>query len=317
MFAVGVLLMAACAPSAQDLNPPEREDEVLPGEDRALTDRLHLPIYDYRTDNAQLAIIEQATNIHVETCMRDLGFDYTNAEPGEDHREVDTAFFGPNGEYRRYGNVRMTIAEEYGFGVPEHLGQGQEEEASSPWIINHSGQTEQDAIDALRGDRENIFTPSGTPVPEYGCVGWAQQQVDPNTVFVTKEEAQAGQAGQQSGIAETAEWIKRISFEQMLDDSPVIDAMDEWSACMEQNGYPGEDMWLVGSSDSRVAADDTTAAVTSVECKEETGLIDLMVETETDIQVRLIAENEPELLERYAQLEEAVENAAASLEGAN
>lgn len=315
-LALGALLTAACAPAPESLNPPERDAAVRPGEDRELTERLHLPIYDYRTDAAQMNVIEQVTRIHVEECMRGLGYEYSRAGEAEDRSEAETAFFGPNGEYRRYGNVSTGIAERYGFGVPDFMQPEEDGEAGAGSTINHSGQTLQDAQDALFGDRQGIHTPSGEPVPEYGCVGRAQLQVDPNTVFVTKEEAQAGTPGEQPGVAETAEWIKRTSFEQMLDTPEVIDVMEGWSECMGLAGYPGEDLWSVGSSDSQVAVDDTEAAVVSIDCKEETGLIDLMVETETEIQVSLIAQNEPELLERYEQLEQVVEAALASLEDA-
>lgn len=316
--ALSALGLVACAPSADDLTPPDRDRSAQAGEDPELTERLHLPIYDYRTDMAQMGLIQQATDIHVEECMRELGYDYTSSGPSGEHEEEDTAFFGPNGEYRRYGNVSAESAEKYGFGVPDHLdggeaGEGVEEPETAPWTINHSGQTEQDALDSLFGDRAGILTPSGQPVPEFGCVGWAQQQVDPNTVFVTKEEAQSGVAGEQSGIAETAEWIKRTSFEEMLDTSEVIDVIDAWGRCMAEAGYPGEDFWLVGSSESLVAVDDTEAALVSVACKEETGAIDLMVETEREIQVRLISQNESELLERYEQLEAVVDRALDSV----
>lgn len=308
--------VAACAPGIDDLHPPERDRTILSGEDRELTERLHLPIYDYRTNDAQLEIIRQAVDIHIERCMRTLGYDFTVVKGNDDHDEVDTAFFGPNGEYRRYGNVSLENATTYGFGAPDHLApaQEEEEESSQPWIIDHSGQTRQDALDALFADRSDILTPSGEQVPEHGCIGWAQQQVDPHTTFVTREQAENGVDSQQPGISGTAEWIKNTSFEQMLDTPEVIDATAKWTDCMDRSGYPGEDFWLVGSSESRVATDDTVAAVTSVECKEEVGLINLMVQTETEIQVDLISQHENELLERYAQLEEAIEGALSSLE---
>ncbi|WP_017546490.1 hypothetical protein [Nocardiopsis prasina] len=260
-----------------------------------------------------MKVIEQATQVQVEECMRGLGYDYTNAAEDSQRSETEMAVFGPNGEYRRYGNVSMSIAEQYGFDVPDFMVSESDEGRASP-TIDHSGQTLEDAQNALFGDEVRIQTPSGGSVPEFGCVGWAQQQVDPNTVFVTKEQAQVGTPGEQSGIAETAEWIKRTSFEQMLDTSEVIEVSAEWSTCMDLAGYPGEELWLVGSSDSQVAADDTEAAVTSIHCKEETDLIDVMVATEVEIQVGLIAQHEPELLERYEQLERVVESAVSSLE---
>lgn len=311
--AVALGFLVACSPGTDGLGPLERDATVLPGEDRDLTERLHLPIYDYRTNEAQLRTITQAAGAHVESCMRGLGYDYTHVPETNEHLETDTAFFGPHGEYRRYGLVSLDSAEEYGFGAPEHL-DGAEEGTDPPWRIDHGGQTEQDAMDALFGGREDVHTPSGEPVPVHGCFGWAHARVDPHMEIVTKEQAQEGIAGEQPGIAGTAEWIKAVSFDRALDDAEVIDAMGEWVVCMDGAGYPGEDFWLVGSSESAVAVDDTVAAITAVECKEEVGLIDLMVRVETEVQVELITRHETELLERHAQLEEAVENALTSLE---
>ncbi|WP_143847341.1 hypothetical protein [Nocardiopsis sp. JB363] len=262
-------------------------------------------------DESEATLIEKATNLLLEDCMQNLGFDFSFTVDDEINQD-NMAFFGPNREYRRYGNASIESAEKYGFGAPEFLQEG-ENGGGAEWEIGHSGPTFQDAQDSIFGSRTGIQTPSGESVPEYGCQGWSQQQIDPGAKFISKSEAQSGEVSEQAGVNSIAENIKRDSFFMALSDPQVQSVIDDWDACMLEAGYPNEDIWEIGTGDTQVQTDDREAALTDVECKNDTSLLDTFVESETRVQEHMISQNENSLMIRYDELQNGVDLAVNAL----
>ncbi|WP_051046024.1 hypothetical protein [Nocardiopsis alkaliphila] len=318
--------VAAVGCSTSDSPAPDAElredaESPVPGADEAMDELFDLPIHAYMFTAVEQATLRNAHEILVEECMRDLGFSFTRGEP----QEVDplsVAAFGPQSNYLGRWHVDAEYAAENGFSHPEELLRQHEEEMFDGRYeegaggelrdlrIDHQGQTYDAAVAALQGFPEGAETPSGDPVPEWGCEGWAETELDEGVRIIGVEEAQAGEVPTPLGESPVATQISNDSQEEAAADQEVLDAEAAWRDCMADSGYPGEDPDTVGSGrDTRVDSDDTEAAVRNVECREEAGLTETYLEVLSRIQERDIAANETALRERAEEMEAVLERA--------
>lgn len=152
------------------------------------------PIHAYMFTTAEDVTLQNAQQILVEECMRDLGFDFTRGEPQEVD-PVSLAAFGPYHNYPGRWHVDAEYAAEHGFSHTEELlAQGQEEGHTGGGTpddprIDHRGSDYDDAVAALQGFPEDTVTPSGDPVPEWGCEGRAQGEIDEGVRLIGVEQA--------------------------------------------------------------------------------------------------------------------------------
>ena len=131
-----VFALAGCSSSAEGPDPDSSEevsptegassDFVRPedpyaGADTTLSERPHLPVHDHRLDLYERYVVDRAVDTLVVECLVDLGHEASVA-PETRMDPLAMSAFGPQREYRRYGNVRVDIAEEHGFGPPEDEG---------------------------------------------------------------------------------------------------------------------------------------------------------------------------------------------------
>ena len=308
--------------SAQEDTGPSadlREDTgtPVPGADQERDALFTLPIHAYLFSTVEDTTLRNAHEILVEQCMRDLGFSFTR---GEDLLvdPVSVEAFGPFDNYLGRWHVDAEYAAEHGFSHTDELLEQGIEPASggSDPRIDHRGQTYDAAVAALSGFPEDTETPSGDPLPEWGCTGWAEQRLDEGVHIIGVEEAQAGESATALGGNPVADQIMHTSFEEAASDQRLLEAESAWRDCMAQAGYPGEDPDTVGSGkDTDVDSEDTEAAVRNVECREESELTQTYVDVLSEIQEREIEENQTALQERAEEMEAALERAIELTEG--
>lgn len=321
--ALSALALSGCTAdegTGPDADLREDADASAPGTDEEMDELFELPVHAYMFTVVEENTLYNAHDLLVEECMRDLGFSFSRSEP----RQVDpatVAAFGPQHNYLSRWHVDAEYAAEHGFSHPEELlEQGVEEEGGEEPLsdprIDHEGQTYEDAVAALNGLPEGTATPSGDPVPEWGCTGWAEGELDEGVRIIGMEEAQNGEVPTPLGGNPVATEISNNSQEEAAADQGVLDAEAAWTECMSDSGYPGEHPDTVGSGrDTALASEDTEAAVRNVECREESELTRTYVDVLTGIQERDIDANQTALQERAEEMERALEQAVEVLEG--
>ncbi|WP_150243354.1 hypothetical protein [Nocardiopsis quinghaiensis] len=270
-----------------------RPEDPYAGVDAELSERLHLPVYDYRLDVYEEYVVNRAVSTLIVECLVDLGYEASvNSDTRMDLLRMRA--FGPQREYRRYGNTRIDIAEEHGFGLPA------EDRGDPAYRIGGDADLRAQAETAVSGGEEGAETPSGEPVPEGGCMTRARRQIDPDSSmpFETTENGAPADVPTSHGLADD---LLMESFFAAMEDPGVIAATAAWEECMagRVDGYHGTPMSGEG------AAGET--AVPSVECKGSSGYLDAFVGAERDILDGLVAEHEEALTERRDRLRENLE----------
>ena len=294
------------ADAATDAEPePDPQEEADPYEhmDAELSERLHLPLYDYQLDAYEMYVVGLAEQVLAVDCMTGLGYEARiNAESAFDRDRM--RFFGPHGEYRRYRMVRVDVAESHGMEVPEEPRVEAlrfDEADADPWAAYMDG-----------GD--HIETPSGEGVPDGGCLAQARRDIDPDLPTHSGEDPLALESREVPGYNELAENLLGESFTAALDDPSVVAAEAAWQVCMAENGYPGERLWGIGDTGSAIAPNDTDGVAASAECLDSSGYIDAAASVETSLQETMIAEHESALTDRREQVERDLETAQEILD---
>jgi hypothetical protein len=313
------LALTGCSPgpdaSGPEANLREGGGQPVPGADEEMDELFQLPVHAYQFTAVEENTLRNGKQVLVEECMRNLGFNFTRDEP----REIDpvgVAAFGPQNNYLGRWHVDAEYAAEHGFSHPEELldAEEQSEVPSKDPRIDHEGATYEDALAALTGFPEGAQTPSGDSVPEWGCEGWSEAELDEGVNLIGVEEAKEGGSAVPLGINPIATDIANRSYEEAENDQRLLDAESAWVECMAESGYADEYPDTIGSGkETAVDSDDTEAAVRNVECREESSLTDTYVEVLTEIQGREIEENEAALQERAEQMERALERAGEIL----
>lgn len=268
-----------------------RPEDPYAGADTTSSERPHLPVYDHRLDLYERYVVDRAVDTLVVECLVDLGHEASVA-PETRMDPLAMSAFGPQRECRRYGNVRVDIAEEHGFGLPE-------DEGGDPYLLGEDADLRALAEAALRNGGPDIDTPSGDPVPEGGCLSWARKRIDPN--FSPRSGPEDGTVNDVPGSHVLVEDLLDESFAAAMEDSRVVAATVAWEECMagQVDGYPGSPTSGEGSS--------SRAAVPHVECKDSSGYLDTVVDVERDFLKGAMAEHEEVLTERRDELRKQVE----------
>ncbi|WP_159944963.1 hypothetical protein [Nocardiopsis sp. FR6] len=269
------------------------------GMDAGLSERLHLPLYDFQLDQYERSVVGRAELTLTVECLVDLGYE-AELNPGAGEDPLMMRAFGPHHEYRRYGNARVDIAEEYGFGLPDEPRGGPGDE---PYTVGGGPELAEQArtaafgLDPQAGPAPDFTTPSGEPVPEGGCMTRARRQIDPGSAlpFDTDGEGYALDVPESNVLAES---LLGESFTAAKDDPAVAAAAAVWEDCMAGavDGYPGT------ASSSEGAAPE--AAVPGAECRDTSGYLDAFAEAERAVAAGIVAEHEEALTERHERLRE-------------
>jgi len=155
---------------------------------------------------------------------------------------------------------------------------------------------------ALTGDGFIWVADGAAGIPAGGCVAQAQERL----------------YGERVARSETfyriQGWI-REAFRSSRSDPEVVAALRRWQACMEEAGWVGYEDPLElataftanGIYDPRIRAD--------IECKEETGLVEVWSRVESRYQEQVLAAHEAEILAWVEQREQALERARGVVDG--
>ncbi|MFL1434905.1 hypothetical protein [Nocardiopsis protaetiae] len=266
--------------------------------DPELSERLHLPLYDYMLDEYEQWTVRRAQDALAVECLTGLGYDVSAAPYGT--ADVLLAHFGPRHEYRRYGVARVDLAEEYGFEVPE-------EEPGDPYLYGE-GVDEEAVFAALHGFPAVDSTPSGEPVPEGGCNHQANLRLNPDSpppdeegMWVTPE---GGAEPDLPGVHPLALNLTIDSYSAGEQDPEVVAAAGAWKECMD----------LAADAAGPVGASEATGdAVRTARCLDSSGFLDAFVAAETRAQEPMIEEHREALEERRDRLAEELAAAREAL----
>ncbi|WDZ92242.1 hypothetical protein [Nocardiopsis sp. HUAS JQ3] len=269
-----------------------RPEDPYAGMDAELSERLHLPVYDYRLDEYEGYVVRRAEDTLTVECLVDLGYEAeVNSALGMD--PLTMRAFGPQHEYRRYGNTRVDIAREHGFSLPP-------DDVADPYLLGGDAGLREQAHSAVLSSGEGLRTPSGDTVPEGGCVGQARQRIDPDGAPAHETDGE-GNSPDTPDSHLLVEELLGDSYLVAMNDPAVAEATVAWEACMAAavDGFHGTPLSGEGS--------DSEAAVPTLECTDSSGYLDAFVAAERAVLEGLIAEHEEALTARRDQLRENLE----------
>ncbi|NKZ01656.1 hypothetical protein [Nocardiopsis alborubida] len=311
-----VLAMAGCADGASGAEPspsssppssPEggegnsgseetaafvRPEDPYAGMDAGLSERLHLPVYDYRLDEYEGYVVRRAEDTLTVECLVDLGYE-AEVNSAMEMDPLTMRAFGPHNEYRRYGNTRADIAEEHGFSLPL-------DDVADPYLLGGDADLREQARSAVLSTGEGLSTPSGDTVPEGGCVGRARQRIDPDGAPAHGTDGN-GDGPDTPDSHLLVEELLGESYLVAVEGPAVAEATVAWEACMAGavDGFHGTPLSGEGS--------DPEAAVPALECADSSGYLDAFVAAERAALEGLVAEHEEALTARRDQLRENLE----------
>ncbi|GAA1109017.1 hypothetical protein [Nocardiopsis metallicus] len=264
--------------------------------DPELTERLHLPLYDYNLDEYEQWTIRRAQDVLTVDCLDELGFEASVSWETDSLEELLT-HFGPHHSYRRYGVASTDLAEEYGFGIPEG------DDTGNPWTVADASQ-EEAAADAYTGFSHTggeIETPSGDPAPEGGCKHQANLGINPDSPPPGEDGYWSATEGEPMpdtpGLHSRVDDLLGESYSAGMEDPAVEAANEAWKECAGLSGY------TVGPGGASEVMGEGGDAVLSAECADTSGYLDAFVAAETRAQEAMVEEHRAELEERREQLD--------------
>ncbi|MFF3461333.1 hypothetical protein [Streptomyces sp. NPDC002619] len=220
-----------------------------------------LPIARYEYSAGQERLINAAKDALTRRCMRRFGLGYAlarsaSADPSET----------PD---RRYGISDPGQAAAYGYHLPPST-------ASVPVPSTDR------SYPVLYG---TVSVLSGKKVPEGGC------SADAVRVWEKKRP--------RTEASDAARNVSVRSFEEAQSDPSVIKATKDWSICMKEKGFtyssplapPGE----YPLSSPTASEKERRTAMADVACKEKSHLLNIWFDAESDLQNRLIKEEQRSL----------------------
>lgn len=254
---------------------------------RGLLKGKSLPLEDYMQTYQQTVTITKAVGVLQTECMADFGFDFQPPSAGRTPPPNDNDV---NIE-RRYGVTDRKLAKEHGYGIGE---QGQQTGARMPELsaaaaLVLSGQSREDSKTAEQPSHK------GKSIPQGGCSGWAVRKVGADAIDMSL--------------------ASKLSYESLAksQEAPKVrSALKDWSSCLKQEGYdaatPFDAIDLAQTEGSG-----TSMALADIDCKESTGLLDVWLAEETEIQRSQIDKNHLELGAAKKNNESAVKAAEKAL----
>lgn len=264
---------------------------------------LVLPLDRYEPTAEQQRVQAQAHRLLVRECARRFGFEVPAVSPAE-----TTA---PIGHERLYGIITIEDATRFGYRPPvdvltRQAAKSAKAEASARpdgWQPSDEEFVAVRGVDRYTGEPRTGTAIKGVPVPRGGCAGEAGRQLDRDvpTSAVPLADLPGKLALEAHRSAEA--------------DSRVRSGFAAWASCMKRAGYTYRSPWEPNdrSWGERITAEEKATAKADVQCRRETGLLDVWLAVEKAYQDRLIADNDDKLADVAKALEVRSRNAAAVL----
>ncbi|MFJ8311019.1 MULTISPECIES: hypothetical protein [unclassified Streptomyces] len=272
-----------------------------------------LPMDPYQISGTQPSgiLAQAAIDKKAAACVKDLGLNYPHhvATSWEEARTKPTT--GPrNAMDGRHGIHDAMKAATYGYGRP-----GSDQSSGERRVLREEADITPEVQAALTGWKDPVTgealaaaprTLSGKTVPEYGCLGQAQQEI--------REYNGAGTDMTQDAISRlAAEGWKRSQA-----DPRVTAAWGAWSVCMKGKGYNYADPWAANNDPKWTAsAGRSKAAIATatadVACRTEHKVAETMHQVEVDWQNKLIAQNPKAITEAKAFTDRVTERVNTTL----
>ncbi|WP_238697472.1 hypothetical protein [Streptomyces sp. E2N166] len=249
-----------------------------------------LPVQAYLPTDQEQSRLSQAKKLLIGDCMKGFGFTWVPAP--------DLPRVGPKTLTDwRYGIHDMALAKERGY-KPD----AEEQEA-------YDAAVEKGAVDGTTADGPDaraldgrIQEVDGKKVPEGGCVGAANKEIDSDAVQ-----------------ARTAVDLGNAAFVRSQQEPEVVKAFAAWSACMKRSGYDYQKP-LDASDDSRFSSPEVTSeeiatATTDITCRQKTKVAWTWFRAEAALQREAIEQHAEELSAGRKKIDAAVRNASRIVKG--
>ncbi|MBT2364053.1 hypothetical protein J7E88_01565 [Streptomyces sp. ISL-10] len=259
--------------------------------ERGLTKGLTLPLEFYMVSYADYVAIEEATTTLQQQCMADYGFQgIVFPQPGANPPPSDN---DANIE-RRYGITDRTMAEKYGYGLPEELTRHTDQKMPDLTGVQFevlTGHTKPEMPKPPKGAKDGSYLGAPTTKPARaehngkklhvgGCIGWSKKKValhEEDTVVVSN--------------------LSGESLTASMTSAPVQAVIKDWAACMKTKGHTLANPYK--AMDQGVSEADPQKSITlalhDLACKEKTKLIQVWFDEESTIQKQAIKDHSTEL----------------------
>jgi len=267
-----VTVVAACAADPRPAEPAGRGGTPKPGPTVSvgpipvvwLGAQLQLPLDPYLLGPQETAVIARAYRVLVAKCVQDFGMTTLQSDVVPDVPRTLNE--------RRYGITDPTQASTAGFRLSANA-------STVPAAKATDTSADPALLNVLTG--KGSRTVHGRQVPDGGCSGQAQRQVDPGA----------------SGVADRflAQRMAQETFGRSRQDPLVQSVVRDWSACMAQHGftYAGP---LDAPADPRfrgaLSAVEIAAAEADIGCKRTTNLVGVWSAVESAYQDVLLTANQ-------------------------
>ncbi|GAA1940455.1 hypothetical protein [Kitasatospora viridis] len=232
-----------------------------------------LPIERYTLSPDQSFRIAQAKSVLLSSCARSFGIAYT-----------ETLTPPAPAPSRRYGVTDDSNVQQFGYHMPDAPGPG----GASPSATRPALPQDQSAVvfgGPATQDAGHPLVFSGKPVPPGGCTTEAADRFKADAAAYT--------------AANTAAAIDTSSFHESQQAPAVVHAIAGWSNCMKTKGFdyrsPLDAMGSSAFDTATPSAAELRTAAADVSCKDSTGLVRIWSSVETDMQNKLIAQQQAQL----------------------
>lgn len=249
-----------------------------------------LPLQAYMPTEQENGQISQAKKILVADCMKGFGFTWVPAP--------DLPRVGPKTLTDwRYGIHDMALSTSRGYKPA-----AKEQEAYDAAVEKGAADgTSADGPDAraLDGRSEEV---DGKKVPEGGCAGAANREIDAEVVQ-----------------ARAALDLANAAFVKSKQDPEVVKAFADWSACMKKSGYDYKQP-LDASDDPKfgrpeVTSEEISTATADITCRQKTEVALVWFKAESALQKQAIEDHAEELSAERHRIETTVRKASKIVTG--
>ncbi|WP_053713278.1 hypothetical protein [Streptomyces sp. XY413] len=270
------------APAAGDRPLVDRAKWPKATPERGLARGLTLPLETYMQTFEETVVLDGAVRRLQERCMADYGLpvqlpvEGTNPPPSDNDANME----------RRYGLTDREAAAAHGYGLPG--------ETTEP-VRQKVPELEPAEFEVLTGHKLPAAAAKGAPqqaperardsyngkkLHEGGCTNWAARQIEKPS---------------QDDLTFVAE-LNGNSFTESMKLPAVTKALGEWSQCMDGKGHKGlttpfDAANRVPHVEGRPSPEEIAVAVAEVDCKTQTGLVDVWFKEESRLQTALIAQH--------------------------
>ncbi|KJK50064.1 hypothetical protein UK14_14300 [Streptomyces sp. NRRL F-4428] len=251
--------------------------------ERGLARGLTLPLEAYMQTFEEAVLLDGAVRQLQERCMADYGLpvrlpvEGTNPPPSDNDANME----------RRYGLTDREAAAAHGYGLPDEAAEPVRQKVPELEPVEFEVLTGRKlpaaatAKDAPQQSPERAREAyNGKKLHEGGCANWAAGQIakpsQDDLTFVSE--------------------LNGNSFTESMKLPAVTKALAEWSQCMDGKGHKGlatpfDAADRVPHVPGRPSPEEIAVAVAEVDCKAQTGLVDVWFKEESKLQRALIAQH--------------------------